>query len=242
MALEEFRSKFGKLLMELVGAFVLTLTIQAALVGKVEAPALAIGVAFAIAIYIGGPISGGHYNPAITLAVFLRGKISANEGLLYWLFQILGAILGALVGLLVTGGAWVPTVGPHHNIVQAFLAEMIFTAILALAFLATATSSKVENNQYYGAAVGLTAFVAASSIAHVSGAVLNPAVSIGLYLAKGALHKVVYILWIILAQLVGAVLGACAFYLVDPEEFSHFASEAHGMLDERRGLISGQSK
>lgn len=150
MALEEFRTRFGKAFTELIGAAVLVLTIQLTMAQGAGPAPLAIGLVLVAAIYAGFPISGAHYNPAISLAVFCRGKIKLQEMLVYWLFQVGGGLCGALLGGIIGGKFIAVSIGPGFNLVQAFLAEFVFTTLLCFTVLGVATNSKAENNSYYG--------------------------------------------------------------------------------------------
>lgn len=150
MALEEFRVRFGKAMMELIGTAIVVLTIQLSVgLGSLMAP-VAIGIIFITMVYAGMPISGAHYNPAVSLAVFVRGHMSLNEMLLYWIFQVVGGILGALLGGIIGGTFTAISVGPGYHFIQAFLAEIVFTGLLCFTVLAVATNNKVKDNQYYG--------------------------------------------------------------------------------------------
>lgn len=150
MALEEFRVRFGKAVMELVGTAMLVMTIQLSVAnGLVSAP-FVIGLVLVAVVFAGGPVSGAHYNPAISLAVFLRGKINLREMLVYWIFQIVGGVLGALLGGVIIGKFVDISIGEGYNFLQAFLGELIFTALLCFVVLGVATNSKAEGNSYFG--------------------------------------------------------------------------------------------
>lgn len=230
MVLEEFRTKFGKLVTEIIGTAALVMTIQ---LSKDNAP-LTIGLILVALVYAGGPTSGSHYNPAVSLAFFLRGSIPFSALLLYWIFQVIGAFLGALLGALISGRSSVPERGADYLLLQAFLAELVFTALIAYVYLATRTNSKVENNSYYGVAIGLVYLVGNFTVGNISGAVFNPAVALSLSLVHG-IQKIAYMLWIILAQAAGAILGVMFFYIVEPDEFSHFNEEAHALIRRPAG-------
>lgn len=150
MALEEFRVRFGKAMMELVGTAMLVMTIQLSVANTIPAAAFVIGLVLVALVFAGGPVSGAHYNPAISLAVFLRGKINLHEMLVYWIFQIGGGLLGALLGGVIVGKFADISIGPGYNFLQAFLAELVFTALLCFVVLGVATNSKAEGNSYYG--------------------------------------------------------------------------------------------
>lgn len=150
MALEEFRVRFGKAMTELIGTAMLVMTIQLSVANELTTAPIVIGLVLVALVYAGFPISGAHFNPAISLAVFLRGKITLNEMLLYWIFQVGGGVLGALLGGLIIGKFATLAVGVGYSVLQAFLAEFVFTALLCFTVLAVATNSKAEGNSYYG--------------------------------------------------------------------------------------------
>lgn len=230
---------------ELVGTAIFVFIIQLAATGSSTLAPLAIGFGLAAIVYTCFPLSGGHLNPAVTLAALLRGKISSNDAILYWVFQIVGALIGALLGGIVAGKAAAPAVGASHNFLQAWLAELIFTAALCYVVLGTATSSEAKNNSYYGFSIGVVVFVGVVAAGDISGGAFNPAVVIGLMAIKNfwKLWKVGYALWIILAQLLGGVLGAFFFYITAPEEFEHFAAEnVRNLPGEARSLLPGNNQ
>src|SRR5437899_10126356 len=89
----------NKYVAELIGTFFLVLTIGCSVIGNGAGPLapLAIGSALMVMIFAGGYISGGHFNPAVTLGVWLRGKCEGNDVAPYMTFQIVGAVLAAFV-------------------------------------------------------------------------------------------------------------------------------------------------
>src|SRR5262245_55845258 len=115
-------NNMNKYLTEFIGAFFLVATIGFTVVNRSDpgliAP-LAIGSALMVMIYAGGHISGGHYNPAVTLGVYLRGKMPMADVVPYWGAQILGAIVAALIVRFVNGAPANPPFNP--NIVKALL-------------------------------------------------------------------------------------------------------------------------
>lgn len=214
--------------------------IQLAATEMVAMAPLAIGFGLAALVYTCFPLSGGHINPAVTLAVLLRGKVSSQDAILYWIAQIVGGIIGALLGGVVAGKTVAPAVGDHHNFLQAWLAELIFTATLCYVVLGTATSSESKNNSFYGFSIGAVIFVGIVAAGPISGAAFNPAVVIGLSAIKNfwKLWKVGYALWIIVAEFLGGVLGAFLFYITAPDEFDHFAGEnVRNLPGEARSLL-----
>ena len=183
-------------------------------------PAVAIGVALITLVYAGGQISGAHYNPAISLAINLRGKMSAPKMMEYWIAQIVGGVLGALLGGILCGGSFAAiAVGDGATGWQAFLAEVVFTFFLCFVVLSTATSSKADGNSYFGAAIGLTVMAGALSVGSISGGAFNPAVALGLNLSSG-FSNMIYCAVSVAAELVGGALAAGVFYMVAPDEFN----------------------
>ncbi len=140
---------------------------------------LAIGVCLAILVYATGPISWGHLNPAVTLSLLVGKKIRTTEAVNYWVAQLVGALLWALLYRALKGNtiAIMPADGVAMR--RAWLGEFIFTFMLAMVVYLTAVSKKVEWNSYRGAAIGLTVFVAAVSVGRMTGWAFNPAVSTG---------------------------------------------------------------
>lgn len=165
----------AKYVTEFTGTFFLVLAI--AFTGN----AFLIGAALAVLVYVGGHISGGHYNPAVTLAVYLRKKIHAHDALIYMSVQLLAAVVAAAVYELLKGQGVLLTVNPGVGVsfATALLAEVIFTFLLVSAVLHTATNERTSGNQYYGLAIGLSLTVGVASVGAISGGAFNPAVGIG---------------------------------------------------------------
>jgi len=168
----------NKHLAELVGRFFLVLTIGCTVIpgaAGVIAP-LAIGSALMVMVYAGGHISGAHYNPALTLAVWLRGKCLTKDVIPYMLGQIAGAALAAAVVVFLFGWGKPMVI---QNVPRAIVAEFLFTFALAYVVLNVATAKGTENNSFYGLAVGFTVMTGAFAVGGVSGGAFNPAVAIG---------------------------------------------------------------
>ena len=206
----------NKYLTELIGTFFFVLTIGLTVIGAGAGviPPLAIGAALMVMVFAGGHISGGHYNPAVTLAVFLRGRCEARDVVPYWTAQLVGALAAAVtVGYLRSGAtvaAMIPPVGP------AIVAELLFTFALAYVVLNVATSKGTAGNSFYGLAIGLTVMVGAFSVGDISGGAFNPAVALGLC----AMGIVAWpSLWLYLAaDFTGAALAAVVFRQLNPAD------------------------
>lgn len=166
-----------KLVVEAIGTFFLVLTVGLVVTGSDTALApLAIGSALMIMVYAGGHISGGHYNPAVTLGVYLRGKATTTELFGYWAAQIIGGIAAAAIAAMLTLDQ---SAGPGPETLPALVAEFLFTFALVYVVLNTATTRGTEGNSYYGLAIGFTVVVGAFAVAPISGAAFNPAVAVG---------------------------------------------------------------
>jgi aquaporin Z len=171
-------------LTEFIGTFFLVLTIGLVIKGgKTDEPFLlapmAIGSALMIMVYMGGHVSGGHYNPAVSLAVLLRQKMSAGDFVPYLIAQILGAVVAALAVYAILGKTFAPAPGADVGAGRALLVEFLFTFALALVVLNTATAPKTDGNSYFGLAIGFTVFTGAVAGGGISGGAFNPAVGIG---------------------------------------------------------------
>ena len=146
----------ARYLTEFIGTFFLVLTIGlTVLSGSVLAP-LAIGLSLMVMVYMGGHISGAHYNPAISLALLLRGKFPARDYLPYLLFQVLGAITAAWIVYVVKGQTFAPAVGDGVAPTMALLLELLYTFALGLVVLNSAAAKGTKGNSFYGLAIGLT--------------------------------------------------------------------------------------
>lgn len=205
-------------LTEFLGTFFLVLTVGLAVVGGVTMAPLAIGSVLMVMVYLGGHVSGAHYNPAVTLAVWLRGAIETRWIAGYWIAQILGAVAAAAVVGTVTGVTFAPAPAPDASALGALLLEFLFTFALALAVLNTATADETAGNSYFGLAIGFTLLVGVAAAGPISGGAFNPAVGLG-PIAWQALTDTggFSAAWLYLAgPLLGGALAAAAFKVQHP--------------------------
>ena len=220
-----------KYIAEMVGTMVLVLmgcgsaVFAGSAAGAVSAGVGTLGVAVAFGLsvvamaYTIGGISGCHINPAITLGVFMSGRMGGKDAALYMIFQVIGAILGSaiLFALVSTGGHDGPTATGSNGfgdgeMLQAFIAEMVFTFIFVLVVLGTTDSKKGAGN-FAGLAIGLSLVLVHIVCIPITGTSVNPARSIGPALFEGgaALSQ----LWLfIVAPFVGAVLSAIVWKVI----------------------------
>jgi aquaporin Z len=157
----------NKYFAEFIGTFFLVLTIGCTVIGQGAGPLapLAIGCALMVMIFAGGHISGGHFNPAVTLGVWLRGKCETKDVAPYMIFQVMGAVLAALVVKFLKGGTAVTPLQPAT--IPAFLAEFLFTFALVYVVLNVATAKGTSGNSFYGLAIGFTVLVGAFSVGNI---------------------------------------------------------------------------
>ena len=209
----------NKYIVEFIGTFFLVLTIGLAVpLAPTGMAPLAIGSILMCMIYAGGHISGGHYNPAVTLGVFLRGRLPRAEVGPYWAAQFVGAFLAAwLAKFTVNPGAvhTLSTVGAHGAF-AALLAEFVFTFALVYVVLNVATSKHQLGNQYFGLAIGFTVAVGAFAVGGISGGAFNPAVAFGAML-MGVLNWGNFYIYLI-ANVLGAAVAAIAFKYLNPDD------------------------
>jgi aquaporin Z len=200
----------AKLITEFIGTFFLTLTIcTAAAFGTAGSHApFAIASTLMVMIYAGGHVSGAHYNPAVTISIYLRGACDKSDVAPYIASQLAAGVAAALVAsnLLVPEGDVAPLVmdtGP------AMAAELLFTFALAYVILNVATSESTEGNGYYGAAIAFVVLAGALTVGSISGASFNPAVTASL-VSAGVMEAADS--WVhLVPQLAGGVLAALAF-------------------------------
>ena len=205
-----------KYVAELIGTFFLVLTIGCTVIGPGAGPLapLAIGSALMVMIFAGGHISGGHFNPAVTLGVWLRGKCETKDVAPYMTFQIIGAVLAAFVVNFIKGGA--PVTPLQLATVPAFVAEFLFTFALVYVVLNVATAKGTSGNSFYGLAIGFTVLVGAFSVGNISGGAFNPAVAAGISVMGLSSWPNIWIY--LVADFAGAAVAAGAFKAVNPSE------------------------
>lgn len=198
-----------KYITEFIGTFFLVIA-----VGLGGNP-LAIGAALMVMIYAGGHISGGHYNPAVTLAVLIRGRIRTGDALVYMGSQLAGALAA---GLIVNVFKEFPeeVIHPDIDITKALIAEVLGTFALAYVVLNVATTKASEGNSYFGLAIGFTVLTMAYCFGRFSGGAFNPAVAVGASVMKTFEWSNIWIY--LVGCFSGAVLAAFVFLINNPQE------------------------
>lgn len=179
---------------EAFGTFCLTMAVYATLVTDLPIPTpLAAGLALGIMVYTIGKVSGSHVNPAVTIALATRKKISMLDAVMYVMAQMIGGVVAMFAGAWLFGAA--PDIAVSDDL-TVLAAEALGAAILAFG-----VSTAVRNNDYAssGAVVGGSLLLGITLAAGASNGVLNPAVAVGIGSVSAAY---------LIAPIIGGILGA----------------------------------
>jgi aquaporin Z len=204
-------------LVELIGTFFLVFTVGSTGIppGAGALAPIAIGASLMVMVFAGGHVSGGHYNPAVTLAVWMRGRCDTKDVIPYWIAQLAAAFIAAwIVHKMKMPGSATPLVLASWK--PAFVAEFLFTFALCWVVLNVATSKATTGNSYYGLAIGMTVMTGAFAVGGVSGGAFNPAVATGITLMGLEFWSNTWVL--IAGEVAGAVAAATAYKLVNGSE------------------------
>jgi aquaporin Z len=206
-----------KYVVELIGTFLFVLTIGCAVLtpgGAGNLAPLAIGSSLMVMIFAGGHISGGHFNPAVTLAVFLRGRCPAADVPGYIVAQVVGAAVAGFVVLFLKNS---PTVEPLVlDTTRALVAEFLYTFALCYVVLNVATAKANTGNSFYGLAIGFTVLSGAFAVGSISGGAFNPAVATGLTVM--GVSPIANIWIYLVAEFAGGALAAFVFKFLNPTD------------------------
>lgn len=205
-----------KYLVEFIGTFFLVTTIGCTVIngGGGVIPPLAIGSVLMVMIYAGGHVSGAHYNPAVTLAVFLRGKCPAKDVPGYMIAQVLGAVVAAALVLFLKDSPKLDAMKP--DVIKALVAEFLFTFALCYVVLNVATSKNTAGNSNYGLAIGFTVLAGAFAVGPISGGAFNPAVAVGITVLGLSSPANIWIF--LVGNFGGAAIAATVFKLINPDD------------------------
>ena len=204
-----------KLVVEFVAMFLFVFTVGMA-TNKAGAGALAplaIGSVLMVMVFAGGHVSGGHFNPAVSTAVFLRRRMAGIEFATYVVTQLVAAVLAGLVVRYVGGRE---AHAPVASTGKMLIAEFLFTFALAWVVLHVATASGTLGNSFYGLAIGFTVVTGAFAVGGISGGAFNPAIAIGAMVT--GLFEWSNIWIYVIAELLGAAVAAYLFLFVLPGE------------------------
>ena len=208
-----------KVITEFLGTFFFLFVIALiAVTGSLFTP-LVIGAALVVVVYMGGHVSGAHYNPAVTLALLLKKKCSAVEAGAYVAAQVIAGLAAFMLAYYLTGTT--PGIAPGSGVeaLKAVIVEVIFTTMLCLVVLNVATAKANAGNSFYGIAIGFTIVAAAFAGGPISGGAFNPAVGISATVTKALFQSGEWThLWIYLVgPFIGALLAAAVYGIQNPE-------------------------
>ena len=204
-----------KLAVEFIGMFMFVFTVGMATneAGAGPLAPLAIGSVLMVMVFAGGHISGGHFNPAVSTAVFVRGRMTSTEYGAYMVTQVIAAVVAGLA-VRVVGGE--EATAPVASSGKMLIAEFLFTFALGWVVLNVATARGTDGNSFYGLAIGFTVVAGAYAVGGISGGVFNPAIAVGA-MVSGLLDW--SNLWVyLLAEFAGGAAAAYAFVYVLPAE------------------------
>jgi aquaporin Z len=204
----------NKYIAEFIGTFFLVLTIGCTVLagGTGVIPPLAIGAVLMVMIYAGGHISGGHFNPAVTIGVWIRGKCKTSDVIPYFIAQIVGALVAVAAVKFLRPEAVITAMNPKTG--PAILAEFLFTFALVYVVLNAATAEGTSGNSFYGLAIGFTVLTGAFAVGDISGGAFNPAVAVGI--STLGLAKWSNIGIYLLPEIAAGVLAGLVFKMINP--------------------------
>ena len=206
-----------KYVVEFIGTFFLMSAVAMATLTRSPFVPLAAGGMLMVMIYAGGHISGGHYNPAVTVAVLARGRIGIGDAVGYWIAQVIGGVVAGVVARAVVNPAAVRTLTlSGHGEAAAAVVEVLFTFALCYVMVNVATSKDYRNNGFFGLAIGFTLVAGAFAIGGISGGALNPAVALGAATAGLFAWSTVWVY--ILVELAAGVAAGVAFLALNPTD------------------------
>src|SRR3984957_10832800 len=204
-----------KYAVEAIGAFFLTFVVVVSVLIHSVVPPLAAGATLMVMFSPAGPTSGGHYNPAVTMGALVRRRIGIGEAVGYWIAQVVGGVVAAVIGRAVVNPPAVSTLTlTGHTEAAAAVAELLVTFALCYVMLNVATSKDQPGNGFFGLAIGFTVTAGAFAVGGISGGVFNPAVAL-----RGATGGVFAwsTIWVYLvAELAAGVVAGLAFLALNP--------------------------
>jgi aquaporin Z len=204
-----------KLAVEVIGTFFLVFTVAVSGLSHSTFTPLAAGAVLMVMVYAGGHVSGGHYNPAVTMAALWRRRIGLGDATAYWIAQFVAGVIAAFAARAVVNPA---TVTALHSSGRALVAtavvEFLFTFALCYVVLNVATSKDQLSNSFFGLAIGFTVLAGAFAVGGISGGAFNPAVSLGAATAGLFAWST---LWVyIVAQAIAGIAAGLTFLALNP--------------------------
>lgn len=186
--------------LEFLGTFFVTLAIS-----LTENP-MTIGLVYLAMLYIGARVSGAHYNPSITIAMWLRGTFATHRVGWYILSQILGAAAALIFEFKFSGALFTPDIASSDQLFFLCAFELLFAGILCYLYIATHSITPLAHTQLYGIILGLTVIGLASM-----GVLFNAAISVASLILHMLLHgeMQIHLLYTLLVYVVSPLLGGC---------------------------------
>jgi len=186
------KSDLQQLVSEFLGTYMLVLTVGLSVLASASAAALSIAASLAAMIFALGDVSGAHFNPAVTCAIFASGRnkeLTISKACHYVVVQVLAGVAAGITYASIYGWKNIGGLAPagSHSLIQALVAEYVFTFLLSFTVLCVAVSDLTKSSQYFGLAIGFCVVVGGFAIGNISGGSLNPAVSFGLASVGGGL-------------------------------------------------------
>jgi aquaporin Z len=206
-----------KYAVEIIGTFFLVFTVAASALSRSTFTPLAAGTVLMVMVYAGGHISGGHYNPAVTMAALWRGRINVADATAYWIAQLAAGLVAGGVAFAVVDPSSVKTLHPSGQTLWATaIVEFLFTFALCYVVLNVATSKSQRDNSFFGLAIGFTVVAGAFAVGGISGGAFNPAVSLGAATVGLFAWST---LWVyIVVQVVAGIAAGFAFLALNPDD------------------------
>jgi aquaporin Z len=231
---------FAAYLTEFMGTFFLVITIGVANVTGAPAPSgpLAIGSVLMACVFMGGHISGAHYNPAVTFGVYLtgRGKISLKQSIGYVIAQLTASLIAGLTYWHVLENTF--TLHPSDKITngEAVSCEFLYTFLLVSVVLNVATTKAQADNSFYGLAIGFTVLAGAITVGPLSGGAFNPAVGFGPIIVdiwNNNTRPPAWIYW--LGPFLGSLVAAIGFRVTNHHK--EYASDMTSLWEEEASVL-----
>jgi aquaporin Z len=206
-----------KYTVEVIGTFFLVFTVATSVLSHSTYTPLAAGAVLMVMVYAGGHISGGHYNPAVTMAALWRRRIGPADAVAYWIVQFAaGAIAGVAARAVVNPPAVTTLHLSGHTLTATAVVEALFTFALCYVVLNVATSKSQTGNSFFGLAIGFTVLAGAFAVGGISGGAFNPAVSLGAATAGLFAWPT---LWVyIVVQAVAGIAAGLTFIALNPDD------------------------
>jgi aquaporin Z len=217
VAVPQLGTATRKYAVEAIGTFFLVFTVAASVLSHSPLTPLAAGAVLMVMVYAGGHISGGHYNPAVTMAALWRRRIGPADAVAYWIVQLAAGVVAGAAARAVVNPAKVTTLTPSgHALAATAVVELLFTFALCYVVLNVATSKDQPGNSFFGLAIGFTVLAGAFAVGGISGGAFNPAVTLGA--ATGGLFAW-STLWVyIVVQAVAGTAAGLTFLALNPDD------------------------